>query len=165
MPRITFQTDNGLAWFNTDSATRYGEDTDWDGHNQISVNTKTQWDHETLYRTAGGRWVLCWYSDLQGTMARYEFIDDEPARAWLIHNGKDEVAEQYFGEIEEERGPGHPVTVGGKPINIQFGGLLPRIEAYAARLGKARAEVIRELVDTALTAEERRATTTGRHPS
>ena len=32
------------------------EATDWNGSNQISRNTRDQWEHETLYRSAKGRY-------------------------------------------------------------------------------------------------------------
>ncbi len=86
MSRITLPDGR---WFNQDSATEYPEDTYWDGRNHISVSTGSQWDHETLYRTAGGRWVLESSSDYQSVTTTREIIGDERAARWLSVNNYD----------------------------------------------------------------------------
>src|SRR6476469_265050 len=68
------------GWFDVDKAERFGEETRWNGENQISVNSGSQWEHEALYRTAQGRWVLHWWSQWQGTLPSYRFVSDERAR-------------------------------------------------------------------------------------
>lgn len=137
------------GWFNEDSATRYGEDTDWNGNNHISVNTGSQWHHEELYRTTKGRWVLGKYSNYQGTLPSYEFVSDERAREWLIHNHHDSAVKEHFGEVEEERGPGRPEI--GPAVNMRFPQeLLDRIDAAAKTDGVSRAEKIRRLVAAGL---------------
>lgn len=83
-------TDGSGAWFNTDSAIGFTEDTNWDGRNQISVPTGSQWDHEHLYYTANGKWVLNSFSNYQGTRETYEQIDEASAIKWLIQNNKTE---------------------------------------------------------------------------
>src|SRR5690606_26064843 len=45
-----------VGWFDDEKAERFAEDRDWNGSNWISVATGSQWHHEELYRTAGGRW-------------------------------------------------------------------------------------------------------------
>jgi hypothetical protein len=74
----------------TDKATAtYDEKTDWDGRNRISRATGSQWDHETLYRSAKGRWYLVHTSQRTGTMPRAEWVKPGQAAAWLIHNDHD----------------------------------------------------------------------------
>lgn len=80
--------DNG-SWFNLDKANKFKEDTKWDGRNQISVNTGSQWSHEDLYRTAKGSWVLNEYSAYQGSGESWTLIDDQSAVDWLIRNDHD----------------------------------------------------------------------------
>ncbi len=80
--------DNG-SWFDLDKATKFSEDTNWDGRNQISVNTGSQWNHENLYRTAKGAWVLNAYSAYQGSGESWELIDEQSAVDWLIRNDHD----------------------------------------------------------------------------
>lgn len=80
--------DNG-SWFDFNTAKQFRENTRWDGRNQISVNTGSQWDHEDLYRTAKGAWVKNSYSAYQGSSESWELVDDQYAVDWLIRNGHD----------------------------------------------------------------------------
>jgi hypothetical protein len=83
-------TDGSGAWFDTDSAVLFKEATQWDGRNQISVPTGSQWNHEWLYFTKSGKWVLNDFSNYQGTREGYVQIDESDAVAWLIQNGHTE---------------------------------------------------------------------------
>jgi hypothetical protein len=74
-------------WFNVAKATRWDEDKRFDGHNMISVATGSEWSHEILYRTASGRWILCCWSNWQGTTDSYTVICENDAHKWLIDNG------------------------------------------------------------------------------
>jgi hypothetical protein len=140
---------NLIGWFDADQAQEFREDTRWNGHNRVSVHTADQFTHQSLYRTAAGRWVIEQWSQWDGAETTHRFVPDERAREWLLVNGSDDVVERYFGEIEEERGPGRPEI--GKAINWRPGDdLLPRIDAEADRRGKSRADTLRELVKQAL---------------
>ena len=92
MPRVTL-TDESKAWFDTDSAVLFKEDTRWDGDNHISVPTRSQWNHEWLYYTKSGKWVLNCFSAYQGTLETHEQISEQDAVEWLILNGKFECDE------------------------------------------------------------------------
>lgn len=107
MRRVNIPGEDGSlhGWFDPEQATSYQEDTWWDGSNNISVATGSQWDHELLYYTAGEFWVLHRWSQWQGTGASYEFVYANRAREWLLLNHHDEAVEQHFGPIEAERGP------------------------------------------------------------
>ncbi len=74
-------------WFDMDSATEYREDQWHDGSNLISSVTASQWHHEDLYRTAGGRWVLNAWSNYEHVPATYRLIGDKTAHKWLKTNG------------------------------------------------------------------------------
>lgn len=137
-----------LGWFDPEKAQQFDEDTDWDGSNHISVATGSQFDHQCLYRTAAGRWVLRNWSQWQGSLPSWEFLADTDAREWLLKNKRGEAVERYFGEIEEEKGPGRP-GVGGA-VHVRLGDLLPRIDAYAAKHEISRAEAVRRLAETGL---------------
>jgi len=140
------------GWFDYDAAVKFAEETDWDGSNHISVNTGSQWDHETLLRTAGGRWVLRTHSNRQGVMDGYQFVSDEIAKDWLLRNHADDIVEHYFGEVEQERGPGRPAI--GEPVHVRLGDLVNQVDAYASENGlDSRAEAIRVLLGVALTAD------------
>lgn len=73
-------------WFALESARAFAEAREFDGRNMISLATGSQWDHETLYRTKGGRWVLNHWSQWQGSRETYAEISDEEAAAWLVRN-------------------------------------------------------------------------------
>ena len=142
------------GWFNTDSATLYHEATRWDGNNNVSVNPVGQHEHQALYRTKGGRWVLNNWSQYQGVEETYEFIDDATAKDWLLRNEEDDAVKQWFGELEEESGPnlgGRP-TVGPKKDVRLPEELWARVDEFAA--GRSRADAMRDLITAGLDALE-----------
>jgi hypothetical protein len=136
------------GWFDLDRAAEFDEARHFDGSNHVSAATGSQWDHETLYRTAQGRWVLHRWSQWQGTRPSYEFVDDDQAREWLLRMGRDDDAAEHFGEVEEERGPGRP-EVGGA-VHVRLGSLAGAVDRWAAEQGVSRAEGIRQLLQRAL---------------
>ena len=136
-----------VGWFDLDRATIIKERTRWDGRRHVSVHTADRFDHQDLYRTRGGRWVLHSWSEWAGREETYEYISDERAREWLLLNEDDDLVETHFGAIEEERGPGRPEV--GRPINWRPGdALLARIDELAEQRGQSRAETLRYLVET-----------------
>lgn len=139
------------GWFDVHKATAIEEDTEWNGNNHISVATGSQYDHEILYRTAKGRWVLHRWSQWQGSMPTYRFASDDEARGWLIKNNRDAEVKEYFGALDEESGP----NLGGRPeigpaIQIRLGELLAAVDEQAAVESLTRAEMIRRLVSAGL---------------
>ena len=85
--------DGGPRWFDTSKARAWDEDTWWDGSNQISVATHTQWEHERLYRTPKGVWVLCSWSQWEGTPTTYREINTSAAAVWMLANDHEPIAE------------------------------------------------------------------------
>lgn len=83
-------------WFETSSAECFAEDTRWDGNNHISVATGSQWEHEELYLTRGGAWILHSWSQWQGSRSHYTEISADTARRWLIDQGAHEAVERLF---------------------------------------------------------------------
>lgn len=97
MKRIAL-TDGSGRWFDREKSIHFDEDTYWNGHNHISKATGSQWEHQRLYRTAGGRWILASWSAYQEVRDSYEEINDAAATVWLVLNGHDahpSVSEQY----------------------------------------------------------------------
>ncbi len=142
------------GWFTVDKAEKFSEGTRWDGNNHISLATGSQWDHEALYRTAGGRWVIYFYSQWQGRADHYRFVDDEQALEWLIKNKEEEEKySKYFPRgIDEERGPGRPPV--GDVVQVRFDpAKIKMLDALARDEETSRAEMIRRLVDAASRAE------------
>jgi hypothetical protein len=76
-------------WFDPKKSKCFSEDTRWDGQNHISVATGSQWNHEELYLTRSGTWILHSWSQWQGSRPSYEIINAETAKQWLIDQGED----------------------------------------------------------------------------
>ncbi len=71
----------------TDKASRtWEEDTRWNGSNHISVNTGSQWEHETLHRSAKGRYWKEYKSAYHQGQGTAQFLEPPQATAWLIAN-------------------------------------------------------------------------------
>jgi len=138
-----------VGWFDRAKAEEFTEATRWDGSNHISLATGSQWDHEILYRTAGGRWVLHGWSQWQGRPESYRFVSDAKAREWLLANGEDEAVEKHFGEIEEERGPGRPEI--GPAVMVRLPEeMIAQLDARAEAEEVSRAEIVRRMLSESL---------------
>ena len=59
---------------------------DWDGRNQIHRPTGSQWAWQTLYRSRKGRYYIEHGSGYQGTRPHVEWVSNEEATRWLLHN-------------------------------------------------------------------------------
>lgn len=88
----------------TDKAKQVWEEkTEWNGNNFISVNTGSQWEHETLYLSSKGRYYLESSSQWQGSGFSAAFVTSEEAAAWLVLNNKELPAElmEHAADITE----------------------------------------------------------------
>jgi hypothetical protein len=88
----------------TDKATAtYEEKTDWDGRNQISRATGSQFDHQTLYRSAKARYYVVHTSQWEGKLPSAEWISPEQAAAWLVLMGAEvpPELEEAAGKVTE----------------------------------------------------------------
>jgi hypothetical protein len=100
---MKFQMEDGSI-INTEKAkSHWEEDTNWNGNNHISVNTGSQWVHETLYLSAKDRYYLVRNSQWQGSLPSAEFISDEDAARWLLRNNEElpEALVEHEDEITE----------------------------------------------------------------
>lgn len=95
-------TNGSGRWFDEDKAEVITEDTYHDGRNFISKATGSQWEHERLWRTAGGRWILNHWSNWQGSSESYEEVSDLFVAEWLAKQGLDshETVEELYNELE-----------------------------------------------------------------
>lgn len=84
-------TDGSGRWFDVDEAISFEEATWFDGSNNVSVVCEDKHDHETLYRTAHGAWVLEHRSQWQGRSTTYEQITEAAALRWLSICGYDDA--------------------------------------------------------------------------
>jgi hypothetical protein len=139
------------GWFDLDRADHFPEGKRWDGSNNISLATGSQWEHEALYRTAGGRWVLNSWSQLQGTTPEWVFATEGEAREWLLRNeySAEEVETATGDPVEDERGPGRPAV--GPAVTVRFPEeLLERVDAAADAAGLSRAAWLRLITENAV---------------
>ena len=97
--RIERQALEDGRWFDKAKAREFEEDTWWNGNNHISTPTGSQWDHESLWRTKGGVWVLKTDSNYNDS---WTVIDDKAAAAWLVQNKHEphEACAKEFSELE-----------------------------------------------------------------
>ena len=72
---MTRQAIDGGGWFDRDKARKFDEDTRFDGANQISIPTGSQWDHEALYITRKNLYVLNHWSQWQGSGESWTRMD------------------------------------------------------------------------------------------
>ncbi len=95
-------TDGTARWFDLDRAERFEEGTFWDGRNQVSRATGSQWEHEALYRTAGGRWILHRWSQWEGVRDSWLEVSNQAAAEWLVTNGYEPhpAVEREYASLE-----------------------------------------------------------------
>lgn len=95
-------TDGSGKWFSVETAEKFEETGEHDGRNWISNATGSQFDHENLYRTKGGKFILNHWSNWQGSHETYEEIDNEQAAVWFSKNGLDPhpACEKEFNDLE-----------------------------------------------------------------
>lgn len=89
-------------WFDPESARSWDEDWWWDGSNRRSQATGSQWEHQKLYRTRKGQWILHCWSQWQGSQPSYEIVGDATAKTWLIDNGHHKAVEELFPQALAE---------------------------------------------------------------
>lgn len=80
--------------FRTENSVRtWREDTRWDGRNQISVNTGSQWQHERLFKSRKGTYWLLSSSQWQGSTDSAQIVSKVDAASWIMMNGHEVPAE------------------------------------------------------------------------
>jgi hypothetical protein len=154
MDRINvFETDHydgasSLAgWFDADRAEKVEGRREWDGNNMADVHVGAN-RGQNLYRTAKGRYVVHGWSNWVNEDDTYRFVTEAEAREWLLVNESDDMTEKWFGEIEDEKGPGRPEV--GPATNVRLGeDLTAKVDA-ARQDGESRAAAIRRLLAEAL---------------
>ena len=85
----TYRMDDGTVVKTENATAHWNVDTEWDGHNHVSVATGSHWNHETLYRSRKGHYWLEHTSQWQGSRPSAEWISNHVAAQWLLANGHD----------------------------------------------------------------------------
>jgi len=95
--------EGGVIFDTERAAATWEEASDWDGSNHISRATGSQWKHETLHKSAKGRYYVVRSSDYQGSQDEMEILSPREAAAWLLlndHELPDDLRE-LEGEVVE----------------------------------------------------------------
>jgi hypothetical protein len=96
----TYRMSDGTV-VKTENATQIWEEAkDSNGSNLISRATGSQWLHQTLYRSRKGRYYIEHFSQYQGSLPSAEWVSNEEAARWLIHN--DEKLPEDLAALEEQ---------------------------------------------------------------
>lgn len=149
MNRVNVYGEGGelAGWFDYDKAERWS-DGDYNGNGSGGTGRG-----QAVLRTAGGEWVLQHWTNWEGQESSHEFITPERAQTWLLSNNEDAAVEKYFGEIEEERGPGRPEE--GERITTRADEeLRGKVDRWAADHQVTRAEAMRQLLAAGLDASD-----------
>ena len=80
------------GWFDAENSVRFAEATYWDGDHFISRETGSRWDHQELFRTSHGNWVLHSWSAYESVRNRFRCICESEAIQWLTRNDHPGVA-------------------------------------------------------------------------
>lgn len=137
-----------VGWFDPARAERFEEGERWDGSNNVSLATGSDREHEALYKTAGGRWVLGWSSAYESAQDRYRFVGADEAREWLVRNEYADV------NIEAATGEAMPAEMGrpeiGPQIKVRLSPeTLARVDALADAAGMSRSAWVRGAIEAA----------------
>ena len=93
----------GRVFKTENSVKNWREDTQWDGRNQVSVPTGSQWLHERLYKSRKGTYWLVSSSQWQGSTDSAEIVSKVDAATWLVLNGHEMPTElQELADSVEE---------------------------------------------------------------
>lgn len=85
----TYRMEDGTVVKSENATASWDEDTEFDGHNHISVATGSEWAHERLHRSRKGRYWIERWSDWQGSTPSAEWVSPRTAASWLLANGED----------------------------------------------------------------------------
>ena len=70
-------TENAVAW--------WGEETDFDGNNHVSRATRSEGEHQTLYKSRKGRYYVEHENQWQGSSEPHaEWVSPQEATRWLL---------------------------------------------------------------------------------
>ncbi len=79
-----YQMDDDVIVDTDNAQQEWEETTDWNGNNHISRATGSQWAHETLYKSAKGRYYIESTSQYQGSLPTARWLTPQEAARWLL---------------------------------------------------------------------------------
>lgn len=95
MKRVSLTNGNG-QWFDSEKAECYKESSYHDGRNFISKATGSQWEHEAIFVTKGGKFILNHWSNWQGSVETYKEISKKEAAEWF---GKQDFQDEDIPDV------------------------------------------------------------------
>lgn len=100
MKRVAITNGTGI-WFDSEKAEKFEEKTYWNGNNHISKATGSQLEHESIFLTKGGAFVLSHWSQFQGSVDTCEIISKEEASKWFAKQefSDDELPKDLLGDV------------------------------------------------------------------
>jgi hypothetical protein len=104
MNRITL-ADNSGRWFDIDAARRFDEKgmLAEDG-TFVSLASGNSWEHETLYLTTNGTYIMHFFNDHNPSLSQFQLYDEEKGVQWLLRNGyADDVKKHDFPKAVDEK--------------------------------------------------------------
>lgn len=104
MRKITLFDGTG-RWFDIDSAKKFDERGMLaDDGTFVSLATGNSWEHETLYLTTNGTYVMFFADDRNPSLSQFVEYDAEKAVQWLLQNAyPDEVAKHGYRKAVDEK--------------------------------------------------------------
>ncbi len=97
-------TDNSGRWFDLDTAKQWREATCWaGGPDDVSRATGGEHQHEKLFLTTHGTFVLHSWDDANPTFDTWQEADWENAVKWLISNGYQKDVQSWNLQSEEKQ--------------------------------------------------------------
>ncbi len=95
-----YRTEDGTVVDTDNARAHWTEARFHNGNNFISKATGSQWNHQTLYKSRKGRYYIERTSDWQGSQPHVEWVSNEEATRWLLHNEKELPADLAALEAE-----------------------------------------------------------------
>lgn len=95
-----YKMEDGSLVDTSKAKARWDEQTEWNGNNNISKATGSQWEHEKLYLSAKGRYYVVHTSQWQGHLPYARWLTPLEAAQWLLHN--DEELPEDLADLEGE---------------------------------------------------------------
>ena len=80
----TYRMEDGTILKTENAVASWNEVQDWNGNNHISRATRTQWEHQRLFKSRRGRYWIEFSSQWQGSLPRAEWVSKQQAAAWLL---------------------------------------------------------------------------------
>lgn len=83
---MRYRMEDGTVVDTTKATANWQERRGSDGSNLIGRSSCSQWHYQTLYRSRKGRYYIEYCSAWQGQRDHVEWVSNEEATRWLLHN-------------------------------------------------------------------------------